>query len=52
MAQKSFLFRSLILLLLIAVFCVSVIHAQEHVHEGMIESAQFSDFSLISLLIC
>ncbi|CAO3655457.1 unnamed protein product [Mucor hiemalis] len=41
MAQKSFLFRSLILLLLIAVFCVSVIHAQEHVHEdGTVHGAE------------
>lgn len=40
MAQKSFIFRSLVFLLLIAAFCVSVIHAQEHVHEGMSEECE------------
>jgi zinc transporter 1/2/3 len=48
MAQNSFKYRSLILLLLIAVFFVSVIQAQEHVHEGLINIPKyFSEFILI-----
>lgn len=37
MASKSFLTRSSLLLLFIAVFLIASIHAQVHVHEGIIE---------------